>query len=67
MAVKTEIKETQIEDKGTLQNAIASLKKSMADYKKERKSEWKAFKSKFNDDMDSIEKSLKKTKIFFKK
>jgi hypothetical protein len=37
---------------------ITSLKKVMSDYKTERKSNWKIFKTKINDDIDKIEKSL---------
>jgi hypothetical protein len=39
----------------------------MTDYKVERKSEWKSFKSKFNDDFDKLEKSLEKLKTHHKK
>jgi hypothetical protein len=39
----------------------------MSDFKEERKSEWKSFKGKFNDDMESVEKSLKKLTTLHKK
>ena len=48
-----------IEDKDNLINAVSELKKSMKNYKKERKTDWKLFKTKFNEDMDNIKKSLK--------
>ena len=67
MEITKELKEIWKEDKANLRNAISSLKKSMTDYKKERKSEWKSFKNKFNDDMDNIEKSLEKLKTLHKK
>jgi len=59
MAISTETKENWKEDKLNLHNAISSLQKGMSEYKSERKSEWKSFKSKFNEDIDKIEKSLK--------
>ena len=67
MAITRELKEIWKEDKVNLRNAISSLKKSMTDYKVERKSEWKSFKNKFNDDMDKIEKSLEKLNTLHKK
>lgn len=67
MEITTELKENWKEDKENLQNAISSLKKCMTNYKAERKSEWKSFKNKFNDDMDEIEKSLKKLTSLHKK
>ena len=60
MAIIAELKENWKEDRDDLLNAISSLKKCMTDYKAERKSEWKSFKNKFNDDLEEIEKSLKK-------
>ncbi len=63
----TELKENWKEEKAVLCEAISTLKKCMTDYKKERKSEWKSFKNKFNDDMDKIEKSLKKLNNLHKK
>jgi uncharacterized protein YicC (UPF0701 family) len=65
--IKTKIKENWKEDKANLQNAVLTLKKSMTDFKDERKSEWKSFKNKFNDDMENVEKSLKKLNILHKK
>jgi hypothetical protein len=67
MAIITVLKENWKEDKVKLQNEISSLKKCMTDYKEERKSEWKSFKNKFNDDMDKVEKSLKKLVTLHKK
>ena len=67
MEITKELKEIWKEDKVNLRNAISSLKKSMTVYKTERKSEWKSFKNKFNDDMDNIEKSLEKLKTLHKK
>jgi hypothetical protein len=67
MAIKTELKENWKEDKVDLHNAISSLKKSMTDFKADRKSEWKSFKNKFNDDMVKVEESLKKLTALHKK
>jgi hypothetical protein len=59
-AVKSKVKVNAKEDKVNLHTAISSLKKSISDYKIERKSDWKSFKTKFNDDLEKVEKSLKK-------
>jgi hypothetical protein len=66
MAIMTDLDEDFKEDKVTIHNAISTLRKTMADYKDERKSDWKSFKAKFNDDMDNIQKSLKKLKALHK-
>lgn len=58
-AVKSK-KENLKEDNSSFKTAISSLKKSISDYKTERKSDWKSFKTKFNDDLEKVEKSLKK-------
>ena len=63
----TEPKENWKEDKESLKSEISSLKKCMTDYKKERRSEWKSFKVKFYDDLDKVEKSLKRLKNIHKK
>ena len=39
---------------------LSSLKKLLSDYKVERKSSWKSFKRKMNDDIGKIEKSINK-------
>jgi uncharacterized protein YicC (UPF0701 family) len=67
MAITGESKEIWKEDKANLRNAISSLRKSMTDYKAERKSEWKSFKNKFNDDLNNIEKSFEELKTLHKK
>jgi hypothetical protein len=67
MAITTELNENWKEDKSNLHKAISSLQQGMSDYKTQRKSEWKSFKSKFNEDMDLIEKSLKKLTAMHKK
>lgn len=60
MATAVKSKANSKEDKVNLHSAISSLKKSISDYKIERKSEWKTFKTKFNVDLEKVEKSLKK-------
>jgi len=67
MAITTAAKEIWKVDKKILQKEIISLKKSMTDFKVERKSEWKAFKNKFNDDLADLEKSFKKLATLPKK
>ena len=67
MATTTKLKESWKEDKANLDNTISLLKKSMSDFKEERKSEQKSLKSKFNDDMENVEKSLKKFTTLHKK
>lgn len=63
----TSPEETWKEEKRKLRNEIASLKKEMNEYKKERKSEWKIFKNKFHDEMDKIEKALENLTVLHKK
>ena len=41
-----------------LYEEISSAKKSMKDFKAERKADWKEFKNKMNDAIDKIEKSV---------
>ena len=67
MTISTELNENLKEEKVNLQNSISLLKKSMKDYKAERKSDWKSFKNKFKGDMEGIEKSLKKLTPHHKK
>jgi hypothetical protein len=67
MATTTEIKRNWKEDQVDLHNALTALKISMSDYKEKRKTEWKSFKNKFNDDMVKVESSLKKLTALRKK
>jgi len=67
MAIITELKENWKEDKVHINNAISSLKKSMTDFKVERKSKWKLFNGRFNGDMVKVEKSLKEMTTRHKK
>jgi hypothetical protein len=67
MAIATKLKENWKEDKAILHNTISSLKQSMTDFKSERKTEWKSFKTKFNDDMVKVEQSFKKLTALRKK
>jgi hypothetical protein len=67
MEITAALKENWKENKVKLQNEVSSLKKSMTDYKEERKTEWKSFKTKFNDDMGKVEKTLKKLATIHKK
>jgi len=60
MSITKELTPTWKEDKALLRNSVSALKKSMTDYKAERKSEWKSFKTKIRDDMENIEKSLER-------
>lgn len=67
MATAVVIKKNLKEGEVNLQNEIASLKKYISDYKIERKLTWKLFKTKINDDLDKVEKSLKKLTLMQKK
>ena len=67
MAITTLLQENWKEDKAKLEDAVSSLKKSMKESKKVRKSEWKLLKSKFKDDMKQAKKSLKDLKAHCKK
>ncbi len=60
MSTRTEEKTILKKEKSNLENEISSLKKVMSDYKVERKADWKTFKNKMSDDIDTIEKSLGK-------
>ncbi len=67
MATTTEFKGKWKEEKVDLQNSLTALKISMSDYKEKRKTEWKSFKNKFEDDMANVEGSLKKLTSLHKK
>ncbi len=67
MAITPEFKETWKDEKEKISNEISSLKNSMTEYKEKRKSEWKSFKKKFIDNLDKVEKSLKKLNETHKK
>ena len=67
MAATTEYKGKWKEEKVDIYNALTALKISMTDYKDKRKSEWKEFKNKFEDDMVKVESSLKKLTSLHKK
>ncbi len=67
MAITTLLKENWKEDKHNLFTTIETLKKSLADYKVERKTEWRTFKNKFKDDMKEVDKSLKRLTHLYKK
>jgi hypothetical protein len=67
MATVAEFKGNWKEEKVDLHNALTALKISMSDYKEKRKTEWKTFKNKFNEDMDKVESSLKKLTSLHKK
>jgi hypothetical protein len=60
MATKTESKEVLKMEKGILHKEISSLKDSITNYKAERKANWKSFKKKTNDEIDTINKSIDK-------
>ena len=67
MKLTDELKAKLKEDKLNLHSAIVTLKRSMSDYKTERKAEWKSFKHKFNDDMEEVKKTLKNLNAHHKK
>lgn len=66
MEITKEVKENRKADKFFLQKTISSLKKNFLAYKKERKSEWKTFKTKFNDELREIDHLMKKIKVLHK-
>ncbi|NWJ49991.1 MAG: hypothetical protein HXX14_03915 [Bacteroidetes bacterium] len=67
MAVIMEVAENWKADKENLHIEISSLKKSKTDFKVSRKLEWRSFKNKYNDDLNVVEKALKKLKALHKK
>jgi hypothetical protein len=58
MSGKTEMKAVLKNEKAKLYEEISSTKKIMSDYKADRRVDWKEFKSKMNDNIDKIEKSV---------
>jgi hypothetical protein len=66
MEITKELKENWKADKANLQKAITSIKKSVADYKTKRKSDWKSFKDKFKVDLREVEHLLEKVKTLRK-
>lgn len=67
MAITIELTENRKADKENLRTEISSLKKCMTDFKIARELEWKSFKNKYNDDLDAVEKALKKMNRLYKK
>jgi hypothetical protein len=63
MTKKKEEKAILKKEKANYHKEILSLKKIVSDYKVERKTNWKSFKNKMNDDIDKIEKSIDKLTI----
>jgi len=59
MSNKTELKANLKKEKMKLHKQVDSLKKIISDYKVERKSNWKEFKKKFNEDVEKIEQKSK--------
>lgn len=62
MAVKKLFKESWNNDNLELLKSISLLKMEISAYKKERKSNWKIFKNKIQDDLDKLEQAIGATK-----
>ncbi len=60
MSSKTEFKKNLKKEKVKFHKEISSLRKTLSDYKLERKANWKSFKNKMNDDIRKIEKPVDK-------
>ena len=67
MATKTGTKEILKMEKGILRKEISSLKNNITNFKAERKANWKSFKKKTNDEIDTIRKSIDKLSLSKKK
>jgi hypothetical protein len=67
MSTKTSADEVLKMEKGILYKEISSLKGSITNYKAERKANWKSFKKKTNDEIDTISKSIDKLSTSKKK
>ncbi|MEO6302585.1 MAG: hypothetical protein ABIP51_05395 [Bacteroidia bacterium] len=67
MTTKTGTKKILKMEKGILQKEISSLKGTITDYKAERKANWKSFKKKTNNEIDTIKKSIGKLSVSKKK
>jgi hypothetical protein len=60
MSKKTGVKEIFKMEKEILQKEISALQDGIADYKTQRKIEWKSFKKKTNDGIDVVKKAVDK-------
>jgi hypothetical protein len=67
MSTKTSADEVLKMEKGILYKEISSLKGSITNYKAERKANWKSFKKKTSDEIDTISKSIDKLSTSKKK
>jgi hypothetical protein len=60
MSKKIGVKEVLKMEKEILKKEISALQDGIADYKAQRKIEWKSFKKKTNDGIDTVKKSIDK-------
>ena len=58
MEITKEIRANLKEDREILHHAITSMKKSINDFEDEKRSEWKAFRNKMNDEIIKVKKTL---------
>lgn len=56
----TELEKTRKEDKVDIHNALEALKTRVDKYKEKRKTEWKSFKNKYEEELEKVEKSIEK-------
>lgn len=60
MSNKTVLKKNLKEERAKLNERLSSLKKTIGDFKTERKANWKTFKNAMKDEVIKIEKSIDK-------
>ncbi|CAN5429572.1 hypothetical protein BH09BAC3_BH09BAC3_06870 [soil metagenome] len=60
MSSKTIMKKNLKNEKAKLHEQLSSLKKTIGDFKVERKANWKAFKNSVKDDVNRIKRSIDK-------
>ena len=58
MSKKAAVTETVKSKKANLREAILLLEITMSEYKAERKSNWKLFKGKMNEEIEKVKKSV---------
>jgi hypothetical protein len=60
MLYKETLRDDSKKEKASHHKELSSLRNLLSDYKVERKANWKASKNKMNNDIEKIEKSLKR-------
>ncbi len=62
MIKKPQIKVNLKKEATNIHSELLTLKQSLVDFKAQRKTEWRSFKKKMNDDISKLEKSISQIK-----